>query len=282
MGPALPGTLVPRFCGWGTDRAARCSDASNYREFSCRERWQGILGQTPGPAQEEGRLIHIRLTYVLLVILALALYLPGFWWGAPHATAPDRAHSWGVDAPVPLGPLAEIHNIIQPMPDGNVDLPAAFFTGLLRSQPVLRGLLWASVAVAASMLLRLLASFPDRVRNSRLLRWAFRKLPLGNYLEKVLDIMRGYRHHAGPLPAATGISFLAQTVAIGVALLSAYAMNPAGFAWPMALPIPLGFLANTLPVTPGGLGVGEAALRSTAFSAWPTSKAAPEFCCPGA
>ncbi len=55
--------------------------------------------------------------------IALALYLPGFWWGAPHATAPDRIRAWGTDDLTPLSPLADIHNILQPKPDRNLGYP---------------------------------------------------------------------------------------------------------------------------------------------------------------
>ena len=57
---------------------------------------------------------------VLLFLGAVLLYSPGFWWGAPHATADILRHSWGVDDETPLGPLAEIHNIIQPKADRNL------------------------------------------------------------------------------------------------------------------------------------------------------------------
>jgi len=68
-------------------------------------------------------LLGIGLAPVGVACLALALYLPGFWWGAPHATAPNRTHSWGVDDETPLGPLSEIHNIIEPKPDRNLGYP---------------------------------------------------------------------------------------------------------------------------------------------------------------
>lgn len=66
---------------------------------------------------------RIGRTHLLVGAAALLLYTPGFWWGVPHATHPDRAHSWGVDAPMPLGPLAELHNILQPKPDRNLGYP---------------------------------------------------------------------------------------------------------------------------------------------------------------
>ncbi len=66
-----------------------------------------------------------RLDRAALLVAAVALiaYLPGFWWGAPTATAADRVLAWGVDDSAPLGPLAEMHNIIQPKPDRNLGYP---------------------------------------------------------------------------------------------------------------------------------------------------------------
>lgn len=59
-----------------------------------------------------------------LAILALAFlaYTPGFWWGAPHATASDRTNAWGVDDEPPLGPLAQAHDIIAPKKEMNPNL----------------------------------------------------------------------------------------------------------------------------------------------------------------
>lgn len=59
-------------------------------------------------------------------LVGLLLYVPGFWWGAPHATAPNLTHSWGVDDESPLGPLAELHNIYEPKPDRNLGYPLMF------------------------------------------------------------------------------------------------------------------------------------------------------------
>jgi len=61
-----------------------------------------------------------------LIVLALVLYLPGFWWGAPQATAEDRIKAWAVDDETPLGPLAEVHNIIAPRPDRNLGYPLLY------------------------------------------------------------------------------------------------------------------------------------------------------------
>jgi hypothetical protein len=80
--------------------------------------------------------------YALLAVFAFTVYLPGMWWGAPHATAPDRLKSWGVDDETPLGPLAEIHNIIQPKPDRNYGYPLMYsFTVAAAYTPYLAWLL---------------------------------------------------------------------------------------------------------------------------------------------
>lgn len=63
-----------------------------------------------------------RLGRAGLLLVALALYIPAFWWGAPHATAADRTNAWGVDDEPPLGPLAQAHDIIAPKAEMNPNL----------------------------------------------------------------------------------------------------------------------------------------------------------------
>jgi hypothetical protein len=63
-------------------------------------------------------------TVLLLCLLALALYLPGFTWGIPFATGPERIHAWGNDDAAPLAALAEMHDtfVVAP-PNRNVAYP---------------------------------------------------------------------------------------------------------------------------------------------------------------
>jgi uncharacterized membrane protein YbhN (UPF0104 family) len=67
------------------------------------------------------------------------------------------------------------------------------------------------------------------------------------------------------LLGAITLSLVVHTLVIGATLLAATAMQQGEVAWQMILLMPLGFLANVLPLTPGGLGVGEAAF-DTLFS----------------
>ncbi len=54
---------------------------------------------------------------VIVALVAFVAYLPGFWWGAPTATAADRTNAWGVDDEPPLGPLAQAHDFLHPKKD---------------------------------------------------------------------------------------------------------------------------------------------------------------------
>ena len=83
-------------------------------------------------------------TYVLLALLAFIVYFPGSWWGAPHATAPERTQSWGVDDETPLGPLAEIHNIIEPKADRNLGYPLMHSFVVAGAYTPYLGYLWLS------------------------------------------------------------------------------------------------------------------------------------------
>lgn len=47
---------------------------------------------------------------LFLAVLALAIYLPGYSWGIPSGTGPERIHAWGNDDASPLAALAEMHD----------------------------------------------------------------------------------------------------------------------------------------------------------------------------
>jgi hypothetical protein len=64
-----------------------------------------------------------RRAWAILFLAATVIYVPGFWWGAPSATASDRVQSWGVDDATPLGPLAEVYGLFYPQPERNLGYP---------------------------------------------------------------------------------------------------------------------------------------------------------------
>jgi uncharacterized protein (TIRG00374 family) len=96
-------------------------------------------------------------------------------------------------------------------------------------------------------------------RENRRFRGVLRRLPLGGHLSRAADAAHGFRGRTGALAAAAGMSLaghalLAVTLAVVAAVLLP-GMSPLA-ASSLAL---LGLIANVLPITPGGLGVGEAA-----------------------
>lgn len=138
-------------------------------------------------------------------------------------------------------------------------LAAPFFPSLISAVPALRAILTGAGLVGLGLLIGFLVARSEAIRRSRWMNWLLGKLPLGGYLTRIYDTVFAYRHNTLTVLAAVGISLLAHTMSVGVTMLMAAATNPAGVAWEMAVVIPLGHLANTVPLTPGGLGVGEAA-----------------------
>jgi len=140
-------------------------------------------------------------------------------------------------------------------------LAAPFFLPLVARLPVLQALLWGAGVMALAILAGLVVSFSEGLRRSAILGWLLDRLPFGRYAERVFDTVHEYRRHKGAVVAATLISLVAHSMSAGITLLAAYATNPEGAAWEMLVLIPLGHLANVAPLTPGGLGVGEAAFN---------------------
>jgi uncharacterized membrane protein YbhN (UPF0104 family) len=65
--------------------------------------------------------------------------------------------------------------------------------------------------------------------------------------------------HLGSLGVSLIVSLGVHVLMTLATLLIVQVTHPEGVSLLMALLVPLGFVANALPLTPGGLGVGEAA-----------------------
>jgi hypothetical protein len=70
-----------------------------------------------------------------------------------------------------------------------------------------------------------------------------------------------YRTHAGTLLLSLAIALVDNCLVILVAALALLALNPAVLSAKLSLVVPLGTIANGLPLTPSGIGVGEAAFN---------------------
>jgi glycosyltransferase 2 family protein len=139
---------------------------------------------------------------------------------------------------------------------------APFFPDLLRSVSMLRRLLYLDALLAGLMLVgTALVTFfvPTRSWVAWLLgRWpGIKSLAL-----RVLDALAVHGKAQGALFFALLLSLLANLALILVTALGLYAVNPGSFSMRLALVAPIGHLVNSLPLTPGGIGVGETAFNT--------------------
>ena len=136
------------------------------------------------------------------------------------------------------------------------------FPHFIWTRPAMRSLFGVVALLAGSLLVGFLFCL---YRESSLRRLAGRLLwflPSSKLPQQVVSTIAGYRDHAGIVTAALALSLLANLSLVAVMLLGVQALKPGGVELKMLLVAPLGFVANNLPLTPGGLGVGEEAFNS--------------------
>ncbi|MCA9971132.1 MAG: flippase-like domain-containing protein, partial [Anaerolineales bacterium] len=132
---------------------------------------------------------------------------------------------------------------------------------LLQAYALIRLLVGVVVLGIAGLALVAAVSFSARWRRSRLYRWIMARLPLRAHVERLFDALIAYRDHKRALAAAAAWSLVGHLALSTMFLAVGRALIPA--APPQIIPFLalLGVLVNIIPITPGGLGVGEAALE---------------------
>jgi len=139
---------------------------------------------------------------------------------------------------------------------------APFFPDLLHSVPALRHILvvdaFVAVGMAAGSALVMFFA-PTRYLVSRSLgRWpGVQSLAL-----RVVDALSVQGKDPLTLIYAFLLSLLANLALLVVTALALFAVHPASFSTSLALVAPVGHLVNSLPLTPGGIGVGETAFNA--------------------
>jgi glycosyltransferase 2 family protein len=133
---------------------------------------------------------------------------------------------------------------------------------LIQSVPMLRSILVLIAFLSAGLLAVFLLcaynqSFSTLLsRESRILpRWR-------NIVSRVLETVRAYGRSPRTLLGALVLSLLANLSVIAITVLAVLVLDPASLSSKMCLVIPIGHVVNALPLTPGGLGVGETALNA--------------------
>lgn len=138
-------------------------------------------------------------------------------------------------------------------------LIAPFFLSTIVSSPILGGLLIAAALLTLALLAGGTIAISGFAARHRFVQRLFDRLPGGSHVRRVMETLRSYRHNLGALAAAVGLGLAGNLTTLASTMLIGLVMNPGALAWRMSLLIPLGDVANSIPLTPGGLGVGEAA-----------------------
>jgi uncharacterized protein (TIRG00374 family) len=136
------------------------------------------------------------------------------------------------------------------------------FLPVLQAAPLLRTILFLiagiSVAILTAFLFCALHQGPIRflARESLALpKWR-------KQASRVLETIGSYRRSAVTLLGALLLSLVANLSVIAITMLAVLALDPASLSSKMFLVVPIAQAANGLPLTPGGLGVGETSLNA--------------------
>ena len=138
-------------------------------------------------------------------------------------------------------------------------IAAPFFTSLIQSVAVLQFLLLADVLLTVGLLAALAVTMgSERIRRAISLE-SVSWLGERKILNRMVTTIGAYRETPGVLCKAVGLSLLANCSLILMTWLAAMALHPSGVSGKLFLVAPIGHVVNSLPLTPGGLGVGETA-----------------------
>ena len=120
----------------------------------------------------------------------------------------------------------------------------------------------AAAVAASTVVCAMKVSFSARIRRSGPYLFVTRRLPLGRIIERVFDALYSFREHKREILGAVGWSLCGHVCLGSILLMTGMALMPDAPARILPFLSMLGLLANIIPITPGGLGVGEAATET--------------------
>jgi uncharacterized protein (TIRG00374 family) len=141
-----------------------------------------------------------------------------------------------------------------------------FIAGLLIAQLRLATIaaIWTGAALGVGLCLALILTMTLVVwsswfRASAAYRWMIERVPGGGYLARAADAAYLFRARKSALLVAAFCSFAGHVMLASSFALAGTVLVPTVPALVVATLCLLGLLANVIPITPGGIGVGEAA-----------------------
>ncbi|WP_413295026.1 lysylphosphatidylglycerol synthase transmembrane domain-containing protein [Bdellovibrio sp. HCB185ZH] len=126
--------------------------------------------------------------------------------------------------------------------------------------PTLMTLFYFIIALFAAFTVALSLIFSTKIYKTQILKRVINKLPLSEKFMKIYESLHLYGNSIPRIAQVIVISLIAQSTAIlflyMVGMVSGYTDIPAKTYFLVA---PLGFMATAIPISPAGVGVGQAA-----------------------
>ncbi len=124
---------------------------------------------------------------------------------------------------------------------------------------VIRWLVGGAVVALGVLATAVAVSWSETLRRTRFYDYLIGRAPFRVSLQRVSDALFQFRNHLPAIAAAIGLSAVGHVILVWVFMAVGSVLIPAAPAATTALLALLGMFANAVPITPGGLGVGEAA-----------------------
>jgi hypothetical protein len=138
---------------------------------------------------------------------------------------------------------------------------ALFNRQFVKEYLLIQWLVAAAVIGMVGMLVGIIFSCSLYSRTSKLLQPILTRIPFLCYLERIFKVLYAFRDYKRALLGAAIISLSGHLALSGMFLLAGREFFPQAPSLTVCLLALLGMLVNALPLTPGGLGVGEAAFN---------------------
>jgi len=132
---------------------------------------------------------------------------------------------------------------------------------LVWDYPLIGSLVAAAAVGALGLLVCGAVACSTRLRESRLYAYLMDRAPLRRYLTRAAAALYVFRKNRAALARAAALAVVCHLALLCVMCAAANAFIPNAPPLTVSLLALLGMVANAMPITPGGLGVGEAAFE---------------------
>jgi uncharacterized protein (TIRG00374 family) len=139
---------------------------------------------------------------------------------------------------------------------------ALFERSLIAQSRVILLLVLTGAAMMGALVIVTALSCSARVRTTRFYAAIVRRAPFSRYLVRISDALLAFRHHWVAVLEAIALSAASHALLAGMFAAAGSVVLPQASAAAVITLSLLGMFANALPITPGGIGVGESAFQA--------------------